>query len=201
MSAAFLGPLDSAGRVTAEQQTRVAAFLISAHGALARHLATALAVTSKEVWRGELNAQFYRESEIVSLLLHATSWVPDVGLLLLAPSWEAAWLITPLPGLADCTEAATIDLAALGHAIHAAIRPAALLSEGAQPQDAFVQALRRIEFESGRLVQSQILFLKSRELLPIRDAVSSAVERRHLQVRTLWRDMLEGIGVQCERAA
>ncbi|WP_024506072.1 hypothetical protein [Bradyrhizobium sp. ARR65] len=197
----FLGPLDSAGCVPRQQQTRVAAFLISAHGALARHLAIAMAVQSKGCRRGELNAQFYRESEIVSLLLHATSWVPDLELLLLAPAWEAAWLITPVPDVVDCIEAATIDLAALGHAIHAAIRPAALLPEAVQPQDAFVQALRRIEFESGRLIQAQILFLKSPELLPIRDAVSSAVERRHLQVRRLWCDMLAGIGMQAERAA
>jgi hypothetical protein len=197
----FLGPLDSVGRVPREQQTRVAAFLISAHGSLARHLASALAVQSKEVWRGELNAQFYRETEIVSLLLHATCWVPDFELLLLATSWEAAWLITPVPDVPDWIQATIIDLAALGHAVHAAIRPAALLPDGVQPQDAFVQALRRIEFESGRLIQAQILFLKSPELLPMRDAVSSAVERRHLLVRKLWRDMLAGIGVQSERAA
>lgn len=197
----FLGPLDSAGCVPREQQTRVAAFLISAHGALARHLASALALQSKEAWRGELNAQFYREAEIVSLLLHATSWVPDFELMLLAPSWEAAWLITPAPDVPDRMQATIIDLAALGHAVHAAIRPAALLPECAQAQDPFVQALRRIEFESGRLIQAQIAFLKSPQLLPMRNAVSLAVERRHLQVGKLWRDMLAGIGVQSERAA
>jgi hypothetical protein len=197
----FLGPLDSAGRVPREQQTRVAAFLISAHGALARHLGSALAMQSMDGWRGELNAQFYRETEIASLLWHTTAWVPDFELPLLAPSWETAWLITPVPGIPDCIQATTIDLAALGHAVHAAIRPAALLPKGVQPQDAFVQALQRIEFESGRLIQAQIRFLKSPGLFPNRDAVSSAVERRHLQVRQLWRDMLAGIGVQPECAA
>lgn len=196
----LLGPLDSAGRVPGEQQTRVAAFLMSAHGALARHLASALAVQSKEAWRGELNAQFYRESEIVSLLLRATHWLPDFALMFLAPSWEAAWLITPVPDVPDLIPATIIDIAALGHAVHAAIRPAALLPEGVEPQDAFVQALRRIEFESGRLIQAQILFLKSPQLLPMRDAVSLAVERRHAQVRKLWRDVLAGIGVRSERA-
>lgn len=196
----FLGPLNSVGRVPAEQQTRVAAFLISAHSALARHLASALALQSKEAWRGELNAQFYREAETVSLLLRATCWVPDFELMLLVPSWETAWLITPAPDVPDHMQATIIDLAALGHAIHAAIRPAALLPEGVQPQDAFVRALRMIEFESGRLIQAQIVFLKSPQLFPMRNAVSLAVERRHLQVRTLWRDMLAGIGVQSERA-
>jgi hypothetical protein len=197
----FLGPLDSRGRVPVQQQTRVAAFLLSAHGALARHFAVALAAQSEAVWQTELNAQFYRETEIISLLFHATSWVPDLQLLFLGPMWEAAWVLEPVPGVADRLRGSIIDLAALGHAVHAAIRPAALLPTEAPPQDAFVQALRRIEFESGRLIQAQIIFLKSAELAPVRHAVKGAVERRHAQVRKLWRDMLATLGTPCEGAA
>ena len=40
----FFGPLDSDNGVPAHQQTRVVAFLISAHGALARQFAFALPV-------------------------------------------------------------------------------------------------------------------------------------------------------------
>ena len=192
----FLGPLDQTGRVPPRQQTRVAAFLISAHGALARRLALALPGQMKAGWQTELNAQFYREAETVSLLMRATSWMPDPELLLLAPSWEAAWLPKPTPNIADGTTAFTIDTAALGHAVHAAVRPAALLPDKASPEDAFVMALRRIEFESARLMQAQILFLKGQDLLPFRDAVNAAVEQRHQQVRELWDAMLRGIGVE-----
>jgi len=198
---AFLGPLDSIGRVPARQQTRVAAFLVSAHGALARRLALALPGQMKAGWQTELNAQFYRESETVSLLLRATSWTPDLELLLLTPSWEAAWLPAPASGVSDVTLAHTIDIAALGHAIHAAIRPAALLPDKALAQDPFVMALRRIEFESSRMIQAQILFLKGQDLLPHRDAVNAAVESRHRQVRDLWDAMLRSIGVEREPAA
>ena len=69
----FFGPLDSEGRVPPCQQTRVAAFLISAHGALARQFAFALPVKLESAWQTELNAQFHREPEIVSLLLRATN--------------------------------------------------------------------------------------------------------------------------------
>ncbi len=106
----------------------------------------------------------------------------------MAMSWEAAWLPKPATGMADATEGLMIDMAALGHALHAAIRPAALLPLEASAQDPFVVALRRIEFESGRLMQAQILFLKSPRLLPVRDAVNAAVERRHAQVSELWID-------------
>ena len=191
----FLGPLDASGRIPPLQQTRIASFLISAHGALARQLAVALPAQFKSGWQTELNAQLHRETEIVSLLLRATSWVPDFALPHRALTWEAAWLPKPVSGVDDRRLALTIDLAALGHAIHGAIRPAALLPVEASAEDPFVMALRRIEFESSRLIQAQILFLKGEELKPMRGAVTAAVEGRHQQVRKLWEELLEGIGV------
>lgn len=193
---AFLGPLDAAGRVPPRQQTRVAAFLMSCHGAMARQLAFALASPMNPSWQVELNAQLHHESEIVSLLLRVTSWIPDLELLSLLPSWEAAWLPRPVSGMADQAQGLTIDVAALGHALHTMIRPAALLPEQISAQDPFALALRRIEFESGRVIQAQIVFLKSADLLPFRGAVNAAVEARHAQVRGLWRAMLSGIGLE-----
>ena len=192
----FLGPLDASGRVPPLQQTRVASFLISAHGALARQLSVALPGQLKAGWQTELNAQLYRETEIVSLLMRATSWLPDFTLPYLALTWEAAWLPKPVTGVTDQKLAMTIDTAALGHAVHGAIRPAALLPVGASAEDPFAVALRRIEFESSRLIQAQIYFLKSEDLKPVRDAVSTAVEVRHRQVRKLWAELLEGIGIR-----
>ncbi|MBR0832266.1 hypothetical protein JQ612_03605 [Bradyrhizobium manausense] len=191
----FLGPLDSDGRIPPRQQTRVAAFLISAHGALARQFAFTLPARLDAAWQTELNAQFYRESEIVSLLLRATSWMPDLSLGYMVASWEAAWLPAPVEGIADPRLAQAVHLATLAHAVHAGIRPAALLPVEACAQDPFVMALRRIEFESGRLLQAQILFLKSADLAPHRDAVSAALAQRHASVRKLWHDMLGSIGI------
>ena len=54
----FFGPLDAEGRVPPRQQTRAVAFLISAHGALARQFAFALPSSSNSAWQTELNAQF-----------------------------------------------------------------------------------------------------------------------------------------------
>jgi hypothetical protein len=82
--------------------------------------------------------------------------------------------------------------------MHGVTRPAALLPDEASAQDPFTLALRKIEFESRRMMQAQILFLKHPDLLPLRDAVTAAVEGRHLQVRKLWTEMLGGIGVECK---
>jgi hypothetical protein len=154
----------------------------------------------ESAWQTELNAQFYRETEIVSLLLRATTWVPELALGYMAASWETAWFPTPIDGIADRPLALAVGLATLAHAVHAGIRPAALLPAQANANDPFVMALRRIEFESGRLLQAQILFLKGPELVPFRDAVSSALERRHAEIARLWAEALEGVGISTPRA-
>jgi hypothetical protein len=196
----FFGPLDSEGRVPARQQTRVAAFLISAHGALARQFVFALPMRLETAWQTELNAQVYRETEIISLLLRATSWEPDFTLGYVAASWETAWFPTPIEEIPDRALAMTAGLATIAHAVHAGIRPASLLPVEANGNDPFVTALRRTEFESGRLLQAQSLFLKSPELAPFRNAVSSALERRHVEIGKLWADALEGVGIATSRA-
>jgi hypothetical protein len=182
----FLGPLDPDGCVPPLQQTRVSSFLMSAHGAQARQLAAALPGSLTDGWQVELHSQYCREVEILSLIMRATSWVFDPTLVFLLWQWEMAWLPRPVEGTADQYQGLLIDLAAFGHALHSVIRPAALLPEFQPHNNPFGLAMKRIEFESGRLMQAQILFLKGPQLLAVRDAVADAVERRHAQVRKLW---------------
>ena len=192
---AFFGPLDRERRVPPHQQTRVAAFLISAHGALARQYAFTLPAKLDSAWQTEMNAQVFRETELVSLLLRATSWVPDLAWGYMAASWEAAWFPAPVEEIPDQTLAMAAGLATLAHAVHAGIRPAALLPVAANPDDPFVMALRRIEFESSRLLQAQILLLKGENLAPFRNAVSAALESRHTGISKLWKDALASVGI------
>lgn len=192
---AFFGPLED-GQIPALQQTRVSAFLMSAHGALMRQLAVALPVRLHYGWQVEMHSQYAREMEILSLIARATSWVPDPALALLLWRWEMGWLPRQIPDMTDRMQGMLIDLAALGHALHSVIRPAALLPEGYPDSDPFALAMRRVEFESGRLMQAQILFLKGPELMPVRDAVAAAVEWRHSQVRELWTTMLHSMEIE-----
>jgi hypothetical protein len=194
----MLGPLEQDGRIPPHQQTRIASFLISAHAAQARQLAMAVPFRIRHPWQLELHSQYCRELEIISLLTRSTTWVPDPQLIFQAWQWELAWLPRPVHAAADHQEAFLVDMAALGHAVHAGIRPAALLPESVAPTDPFVVAMRRIEFESGRLMQAQILFLKGPQLVAVRDDVTEAVERRHAQVRELWTAMLKGLDVGIE---
>lgn len=193
---AFLGPLDDKGRIPAQQQTWVSSFLVSAHSAHARQLAAALPISLHHGWQVELHSQFCREMEILSLVMRATSWVPVPTLPLSLFQWEQAWMPKPAEEVADRHQGLLIDLAAFGHALHTVIRPAALLPEGFELADPFALAMRRIEFESGRLMQAQILFLKGPELASVRDAVTAAVERRHAQVRQLWNTILRDMDIE-----
>lgn len=189
----FLGPLDEDGCVPAHQQTRVSAFLMSAHGAQARQLAAALPAGLHHGWQLELHSQYCREMEILSLVARATTWVPDPMFPFLMWQWEIAWLPRPAEGVADRSQALLIDFAAFGHALHSVIRPAALLPEFQPHDNPFGLAMKRIEFESGRLLQAQILLLKGPQLVPVRDAVAAAVERRHAQVRQIWSALLRDL--------
>ena len=194
-----LGPLDAAGRVPGFQQTRVATFLISAHGAEARLLMGALALPAAGPLFGareiELHAQLSRELEILSPLTRATSWQPDPMLMWQMGRWEVAWLPQPVEGVPTPAQGPAIDAAAFGYALHTAIRPAVLLPEHMAASDPFATALKRIESESSRVVQAQLRFLKSLELTPVRDAISAAVDRRHRQLRQLWTELLSSMGV------
>ena len=102
-------------------------------------------------------------------------------------------------GIADQPLALAVDLATRAHAVHASIRPAALLPAVVNANDPFVMALRRIEFESGRLLQAQIMLLKGPDLVLFRNALSSALEIRHAEVRKLWTEALEGVGIATPR--
>jgi hypothetical protein len=197
-----LGPLDAAGRVPGFQQTRISSFLISAHGAEARLLMAALSMAPAGAMFGvreiELHAQLTRELEILSLLTRATSWQPDPMLMWLAWRWEFAWLPQPVQEAASLRQGPAIDAAAFGYALHTAIRPAVLLPQHMAESDPFAAALKRIELDGSRVVQAQIRFLKSAELMPARDAISTAVDRRHRQLRLLWTELLSSMGVTLE---
>jgi hypothetical protein len=193
---AFLGPLDEEGRIPAHQQTRVSAFLMSAHGALARQLIALLPLNLRNSMQVEIHAQCCRQIEFLSMLARATSWVPDPMLPMLCWQWEMAWWPQPVQWVADSTQARMIDLASFNHALHAVIRPAALLPEAVDMMDPFAQAMRHIEFESGRLMQAQIIFLKSPQFNDVRDEVAAAVERRHEQVREHLSAMLLGLEIE-----
>ena len=186
--------VDADGRVSPLWQTRIASFLMSAHGAHARRLALAVPGPIGTAWQAELHGQFCREMETISLLARATSWAFGPSLPLCAWRWEMAWLPRPVDGVADAGQATLIDTAAFGHALHAAIRPAAILPEQAAPLNPFSRwrcsASKR---RAGGCCRCRSCSSRARILTAGRKAIESAVGFRDAQMRLRWQDMLASL--------
>ncbi|MGE4373723.1 MAG: hypothetical protein AB7E29_12665 [Xanthobacter sp.] len=183
--------LDEAGRIIPAQQTRISAFLMSAHGAHARRLTLSLAGPVENGGQMILHTEYCRATELVSLLARSTHWVMDPMLPLLTMGWEAAWLPAQLEPAGPALEDMTIELSAFGHALYGGIRPATAIPPEADPQSPFMLAIRELELESSRLIQGQIAFLKSPALQSRREAIEAALDFRQRQMRALWQQLLE----------
>jgi hypothetical protein len=190
-----LGPLDAAGRVPAWQQTRLAGFLLSAYGALARG-AQAQALLASGPAAVALQQQAAAAVGLAAALWRGTAWVPDWWVPLRAPFWEAAWLPLPHPPPGDRATGMAgraLDSLALGLAIETVLRPAPLLPPDAATEDGFAAALGLIELESARLVQPNLRLLKLLSETLSRAPVEAAVEARRAQLAALWESVLAGV--------
>lgn len=142
----------SDGKVPVVRQASILWFLVSLHSAFWRRLLS-LSALGSDAGLVELRSQMWREAEIVTQLLSIMPRFPPMFVNpVLLWNWEAGWLPSSA-AFAAGARGLLIDAAALSHAAHASIRPAAILPAAADLADAFPIVLHRIEFESGRLVQ------------------------------------------------
>ena len=142
-----------------------------------------------------IHGQYFREIEFVVLLARVTRWSPNwmihaEGARLTASLWTQWWQIQLPLGPAIDARAAYSALA-LGHALLARVRIAPLIPDNANDMDPFVAALRRIEQESGRMIQAQIRLLKDGDCsLPL-DQRERIIEEKQLAVDEAFRCFLE----------
>jgi hypothetical protein len=173
--------------LSAGQQTRISAFLISCHSAHARRLAALLPISINEHWQSIVHAHYFHEIEVVSLLARTTNWTIDLQLSYLLWQWEMAWQARS--PIAEAGLPHLVNVAAFGHALHSAVRPALLCQEQA-PKNAFAGALHSIELGSSRYLQDYILLLRSPALTHARREIEEALENQSRVIRTLWTQML-----------
>ncbi|NWG73541.1 MAG: hypothetical protein HXY24_02865, partial [Rubrivivax sp.] len=111
-----------------------------------------------------VHGQFFRELEFVSLLARVTRWSANPALYaeaasLATPLWLQWWQLQLPPGpWFDASKSFTA--LAFGHAVLARVRLAPVIPDDSDAMDPFVAAIRRIEQESGRMIQAQIRLLK-----------------------------------------
>ncbi len=144
-------------------QTKLSLFLCAAKNTNALFLAAAEMQPFTTVAHQFLHAQYFQEVEAVVLLAKVTRWVADPSLYaraaaVTAPIW-ADW-VPLVPGWSLESRGFYRGLA-LGHALLSGIRLTPIIPAGADEGDPFVVALRRIEQDNARMLQTQIRLLKT----------------------------------------
>ena len=147
-----------------DMQTRISLFLGAAKSVNATILGAVEVQPKITIAYPFVHGQYFREVEFAALLGRVTRWSSNwttyaQGTRLASSLWDQWWQIQLPLGPALDARAAYAALA-LGHALLARVRTAPLIPDHADETQPFVAALRRIEQESGRMIQAQIRLLK-----------------------------------------
>ncbi len=146
-------------------QTKITLFVCAAKNTNALFLASAEMQPFTTVAHQLLHTQYFHEVESVLLLTRITRWVVDPALYaralaITAPIWDGAWSRLPFPGAAVDSRAFYRGLA-LGHALLSGIRLTPVIPANAHETSPFAVALRRIERDDARMLQTQIQLLRA----------------------------------------
>ena len=148
----------------ADMQSRISLFLGAAKSVNAAILGAVELQPKITIVYPFVHGQYFREVEFAALLARVTRWSSNwatyaQGAKLATSLWTQWWQIH-LPLGPALNPRAAYSALALGHALLARVRTAPLIPDNANEMDPFVAALRRIEQESGRMIQAQIRLLK-----------------------------------------
>lgn len=157
----------------ADAQTKIALFVGAAKMVNATMLAPYVLQPAAGAAYPFIHEQYCRELEFASLLARVTRWsrnplVYAQGASLVATLWTESWRIL-LAGAPLLEPRAAYATLALGHALLARVRLAPVLGKDVDELDPFVVAMRRIEQDGGRMIQTQIRLLKD-ERTPLETA-------------------------------
>lgn len=113
-----------------------------------------------------LHAQYFQEMESILLLSKVTRWVADPRIYMeavpiMAPIWNEWRLRYGMPGIRAIDPKGFYQGLALGHALLSKIRIVPVLPPETDAADPYAMALRRIEQDNGRMIQSQITLLRT----------------------------------------
>ena len=178
----------------ADMQTRISLFLGAAKSVNAAILGAVEMQPRITIAYPFVHGQYFREVEFAVLLARVTRWSSNwaiyaEGTRLTTSLWRQWWQIQ-WPAGPTLNPRSAYSALALGHALLARVRTAPLIPDNANETDPFVAALRRIEQESGRMIQAQIRLLKDADSpLPL-DERERIIEAKQLEVDEAFRRFL-----------
>lgn len=151
---------------TPELQTKISLLLTAAKNANALFLGAVEFRPFVGLEQQFLHTQYFQEMESVLLLAKVTRWVSDPRVYREAMTYTApivkAWQDISGPfGLGHLNPHGFYQGLALGHALLSQIRITPIIPSEAHEADPYVAALRHIEQDNARMLQTQIMLLRS----------------------------------------
>lgn len=151
---------------TPELQTKISLFLSTAKNANAMFLGTVEFRPFVGIEQQMLHTQYFQELESVMLLSKVTRWATDPRLFseavtVAAPIINEWRSIAGIFGMGYMEPEGYYRGLALGHALLSQLRLSPIIPRDADPTDPYVAALRRIEQDDARIIQTQITLLRS----------------------------------------
>ena len=130
-----------------------------------------------------LHAQYFQEMESILLLTKVTRWAagPHVymeSMPIVAPIWNEWRSRFGFAGASALDPKGFYQGLALGHALLSKIRVAPVIPEEIDPSDPYAMALRRIEQDNGRMIQTQITLLRTTAPVLPDDERDSLIEEK-----------------------
>lgn len=187
------------GTPDAEDQTRIALYLQAVKG-------LNVSVLAKLEWQPVdwlpyrfLHGQYYRELELTTLLGRATQWSSQSLIYMEAATlsmdlWTRTEAARYLPGFFEVDERFYSYLA-LSHAFMSVIRFTPLMPPAVDMEsEPFLSALKAIEDENGRQIQTQIRMLKELDAGLSRQQREQLVEAQRERVEACFAQLLGTLG-------
>lgn len=130
-----------------------------------------------------LHAQYFQEMESILLLTKVTHWAPDPRIYIesmpiLAPIWGEWRRRFALSGISALDPKGFYQGLALGHALLSKIRVVPVIPSDIEATDPYAMALRRIEQDNGRMIQSQIALLRTNAPGMLEEERDSLIEEK-----------------------
>ncbi len=151
---------------TSELQTKISLFLTASKNANALFLGAVEFRPFLALEQQFLHTQYFQEMESLLLLTKVTRWSSDPriyseALNYTAPLW-AEWRAISGPfGVGHLNPLGFYQALALGHAMLSQVRLTPIIPVDADNADPYVIALRRIDQDNARMIQTQIALLRS----------------------------------------
>jgi len=184
---------------TPEIQTKISLFLTAAKNTNALFLGAVELQPFAGVAHQFLHTQYFHEMEAIVLLTKVTQWASNPriyaeAIRITAPIWNDNRMVPGFSGTNSDDPSSFYRGLALGHALLSQVRLTPIIPADQDETNAYVVALRSIEQDNARMIQTQINLLRAvSPKLPKEDGEALVEEKQEI-VKAAFIQFLEWLG-------